>query len=138
MKTALIAMTILGCDDAVNECKYVATATEHWVSVELCDAASERILEGYSNAGYPTVVAVCQKPAEQPATETVSTPVAPAVPPVQANAEPAEEEHKGLAARAVDRIREALPGTKGIRMVFETPLHVVSDSYAWVAKKISN
>lgn len=137
MKTALIAMTILGCDDAVNECKYVATATEHWVSVELCDAASERILEGYSNAGYPTVVAVCQQPKEEPSTETASTPPAPA-PTEQAAALPPEEEHKGLTARAVDRIREALPGTKGIRMVFETPLHVVSDSYAWVAKKITN
>ena len=41
------------------------------------------------------------------------------------------------AARAVGKIRKVLPDTADIRMVFETPLHVVADSYSWVAKKIS-
>lgn len=127
MKTALIAMTILGCDDNVSQCEYVATAQEHWVSVELCHASSERVLERYGNVSYPMVVAVCQAP-EQPPQATASTQLPPAAPP--------PEEQKGLAARAVDKIREALPGRRGIRMVFETPLHVISDSYSWVAKKI--
>jgi hypothetical protein len=48
-----------------------------------------------------------------------------------------EEERQSLAARAVGKIRKVLPDTADIRMVFETPLHVVADSYSWVAKKIS-
>ncbi len=131
MKTALIAMTILGCDDSVNQCQYIATAQEHWVSVELCDAASERVLERYGNVSYPMVIAVCQPP------ESAAAPAVVEQPPMPLPAPP-ESEHKGLASRALDRIREALPGTAGIRMVFEKPLHVVSDSYAWVAKKITN
>ncbi|SMC67472.1 hypothetical protein [Rhizobium sp. RU36D] len=135
MKTALIAMTILGCDDSVNQCQYIATAQEHWVSVELCDAASERVLERYGNVSYPMVIAVCQPPEAESTPAVAEQQPLPLPMPVPA---PPESEHKGLASRALDRIREALPGTAGIRMVFEKPLHVVSDSYAWVAKKITN
>ena len=48
-----------------------------------------------------------------------------------------ESERQSLAARAVGKIRKVLPDTQDIRMVFETPLHVVADGYSWVAKKIS-
>ena len=134
MKTALIAMTILGCDDSVNDCQYIATAQEMWVSVELCDAAAERVLGQYGNVHYPMVIAVCQQPEAKP-DAVAQLPPSPTPLPVLA---PPAEEHKGLAARAVDTIRHALPSTTGIRMVFETPLHVITDSYSWVAKKISN
>lgn len=62
MKTALILMTILGCDDSVNQCEFVETPPERFVSIELCNAASEAVLARYSNIGYPTAVAVCQTP----------------------------------------------------------------------------
>lgn len=134
MKTALILMTILGCDDSVNECEYVETAPERFVSISLCDAAAESVLERYSNISYPTAVAVCQEPPSDVTAAAVvpSTPAAAEVPAV----EPPEAEQKTLAARAMDTIREVLPGTAQIKMIFETPIHVVSDSYSWVAKKI--
>ncbi|NML73436.1 hypothetical protein HHL25_04765 [Rhizobium sp. S-51] len=145
MQTALIVMTILGCDDTVTNCHYVATAQEHFVSVELCDAASERVLEGYSSVSYPTVVAVCQPPEDKAA--EIPAPPAGAQLPAETALTPAplpgpaatlpEEERQSLAARAVSKIRKVLPDTADIKMVFETPLHVVSDSYSWVAKKIS-
>ncbi|WP_159951173.1 hypothetical protein [Rhizobium sp. 18065] len=133
MKTALILMTILGCDDSVNECEYVETPPERFVSISLCDAAAETVLERYSNISYPTAVAVCQEPHPD------GIPVAMPAPSVEATApdvEPPEAEKKTLAARAMDTIREVLPGTAQIKMIFETPIHVVSDSYSWVAKKI--
>ncbi|PPJ46391.1 hypothetical protein C0075_11955 [Rhizobium sp. KAs_5_22] len=145
MQTAIIVMTILGCDDNVTQCHYVATAQEHFVSVALCDAASEKILAGFSGVNYPMLVAVCQPPESQ--TAEIPSPPADANQPAEAATEIAplpgpaatlpEEERQSLAARAVGKIRKVLPDTADIRMVFETPLHVVADSYSWVAKKIS-
>ncbi len=61
-ETALIMMTILGCDDSVSQCAFVETAPERFVSIELCNAASENVLGRYTHIGYPTAVAVCQMP----------------------------------------------------------------------------
>ncbi|CAH0340648.1 hypothetical protein [Rhizobium sp. CECT 9324] len=133
MKTALILMTILGCDDGVNECEYVETAPERFISISLCDAAAETVLERYSNISYPTAVAVCQEPAQDGS--VAASPAAPTAADVLAE-EPPETEKKTLAARAMETVREVLPGTAQIKMIFETPIHVVSDSYSWVAKKL--
>ncbi|MBP1849983.1 hypothetical protein [Rhizobium halophytocola] len=171
-------MTILGCDDGLNQCKYVDTARERYVSVELCDAASENILDGYGDINYPTVIAVCQKPGQQvaalpggavrpedaptpgavkqdlsdlsdeggenadgqvaalPPAGSGSTPPAAALP----GAVPADDPHahENLAARALETIKRALPGKERVRMVFTAPLHVITDSYSWVAKRVKH
>lgn len=137
MKTALIMMTILGCDDSVNQCEFVETPSERYVSIELCNAASEQVLGRYTNIGYPTAVAVCQMPPPE-ITEAlaVQTP-APANPTETAvGPEPTEEQKKTLKDKAIDAVREVLPGKAQIKMIFEKPIHVVSESYSWVAKKI--
>lgn len=144
MNTALIMMTILGCDDSVSQCHFIAKPEQHYVSVELCDAASEKVLERYSNINYPMVVAVCQPPDAKDGPKVAGAPkaaepapaLATPVPPVPEAPIP-EETKRTFAARAVSRIREALPGTSDIRMVFETPVHVIADSYSWVAKKLT-
>ena len=137
MKTALIMMTILGCDDSVSQCEFVETPTERFVSIELCDAASEEILGRYTNISYPTAVAVCQTPppeiAEAIAESNQTFPDAG----VQAQTTiPTAEQHKTLKDRAIDAVRQVLQGTAEIKMIFDKPIHVVSDSYSWVAKKI--
>ena len=33
MQAVLIAMTILGCDDSVSQCNYVATVDKRWETV---------------------------------------------------------------------------------------------------------
>ncbi|MDH4414390.1 MAG: hypothetical protein QE484_13855 [Rhizobium sp.] len=137
MKTALIMMTILGCDDSVSQCEFVETPPERFVSIELCNAASEQVLGRYTNIAYPTAVAVCQMPppeiTEALATQAPSQPdaTAVAVAPV-----PTEEQQRTLKDRAIDAVREVLPGKAQIKMIFEKPIHVVSESYSWVAKKI--
>lgn len=154
MQTALILMTILGCDDSISQCKYVDTVKQQFVSVELCDAASEKMLAGYGNVAYPTVVAVCRKaddPAiaaidgapQPPKTEKVTPAIKPSVtadiqPGAVTVPEPAEDQRKSLATRAIDTVREALPGKADVKMVFETPIHVVADSYSWVARKLTH
>jgi len=137
MKTALIMMTILGCDDSVSQCEFVETPPERFVSIELCNAASEQVLGRYTNIGYPTAVAVCQLPPPD-ITEALA-----AQTPTQLNAteaavvsEPTEEQKKTLKDKAIDAVREVLPGKAQIKMIFEKPIHVVSESYSWVAKKI--
>jgi len=137
MKTALILMTILGCDDSVNQCEFVETPPERFVSIELCNAASEAVLARYSNIGYPTAVAVCQTPPPE-VTEALAS-LAPQANDSAAHAAtivPNEDQKKTLKDRAIDAVRQVLPGKAEIKMIFETPIHVVSDSYSWVAKKI--
>ncbi|TPP11045.1 hypothetical protein [Rhizobium glycinendophyticum] len=137
MKTALIMMTILGCDDSVNQCQFVETPPERFVSIELCDAASESVLSRYGNIGFPTAVAVCQAPPPDIADAVEASAKANADAAATVKAKPElTEEHKTLTSRAIDTIREVLPGRAQIKMIFETPIHVVSDSYSWVAKKI--
>lgn len=139
MKTAVIFITILGCDDKVSQCEFHASPPERFVSIALCDAASEKVLERYGDIGYPTAVAVCQEPAVEPesgANLHASPKASEPSNPVDVT-DPSAHKNKTLAARAADRIRHVLPGTSDIKMIFQTPIHVVSDSYSWVAKKIS-
>ncbi|MDQ0421191.1 hypothetical protein GVN24_02980 [Rhizobium sp. CRIBSB] len=134
MKTALIMMTILGCDDSVSQCEFVETPSERFVSIELCDAASEEILGRYTNIAYPTAVAVCQTPPPEIAA-AIAASTQPA--PDTSEQQQVEEQHnRTLKDMAVDAVRQVLPGKAQIKMIFEKPIHVVSDSYSWVAKKI--
>lgn len=143
MQTALILMTILGCNDSVSDCKYIATLDERWTSVELCDSVSEKQLGAFANSNYPMVVAVCQTQeqlAMSPGGKSSGSPppAAPAPPPQTATVEtPAavEEEHRTLASRAMERVKSVLPTSQGMRSIITTPVHFVSDGYSWVAKK---
>lgn len=150
MQVALIAMTILGCNDSIDDCQYIATAKEHWTTVALCDSASENVLGRYTNANYPMVIAVCQPQpgtgtqvaAQPPAADpkvTGEQPSVPAPPLTTAQGDSQEEaEHAGLAARALERVRSFLPTKDGVRLVFEKPVHVVADGYSWVVRKVSH
>lgn len=140
MQTALILMTILGCDDAVTQCNYIATATPRYTSVALCDAASAAQLTRFTDAGYPSVVAVCQKPAAadpQPVAsieKPQSLPQTDTVP--QITAEP--EKQPGIAARAVTLISDALPTLDGVKTAIGMPSHYASASYSWLVRKITD
>lgn len=136
MKTALIMMTILGCDDSVSQCEFVETPAERFVSIELCNAASEQVLGRYTNIGYPTAVAVCQLPPPDITEALVEHSPQTGSDLQQAATVPTEEQQRTLKDRAIDAVREVLPGKAQIKMIFEKPIHVVSESYSWVAKKI--
>ena len=159
MQAALIIMTILGCDDSATQCHYVEMLDERWATIQECDAQSEDRLKGYANIDYPVVVAVCQTPgdsgieevaAEQggvPAQESDAIDIAPAVqdalvPQVDIPAESTEqaelgddEAESGLAARMLKRVQDALPDAESIKSLVAEPVHVVTDSYSWVARR---
>jgi hypothetical protein len=134
MKTALVLMTFLGCDDSATDCHYLATSQQRWTSIELCDAVSEKELERFANASYPVVVAVCQTPGEQTPQTAGRQPPATA-PAQQATAEVTPKEEESLTKQAIGRVSRVLPSTEGIKHFLGTPVRMVENSYSWIAKR---
>ena len=139
MNSALIVMTILGCNDAATDCKYIATAEQRWPSIQMCDAVSEQQLSGYANQPYPMLIAVCQNPET---TEIANAPVPQSRPEPQppAAAEPqpvTPQEKETLAGRAIQRVKNVLPTTEGVKTLMTKPVRLVEDGYSWVAKKFT-
>lgn len=140
MHALLIAMTILGCDDSVTQCNYIASPEKRWDTVAQCDADMERRLPTYANVHYPTVIAVCQPIQVVAATTPPKTAVEPpAMPPVKADAQP-KPSHGivGFTARAIDQARNMLPSVDSVKTVLIQPVHFASDGYSWVAKRLTN
>ncbi|MBB3657153.1 hypothetical protein FHX15_002381 [Rhizobium sp. BK650] len=135
MQAVLIAMTILGCDDSVSQCNYVATVDKHWETVVACDAEAEQRLKAYANASYPTVIAVCEAPKSLAAAEPAKpAPVAPATPEVA-------EQRDGLGGfvdNIAERVRTNLPSGHDVKSKLTKPLHFVSATYSWVAARLSD
>lgn len=144
MNSALIVMTILGCNDAGTDCHYIATAENRWPSIEMCNSVSEQQLSGYANQAYPMLIAVCQKPE---ATEIAKAPVPQSRPETAMpapSAEPAatpapepvtQQEKETLAGRAIQRVKTVLPTTEGVETLMTSPVRLVENGYSWVAKK---
>ena len=133
MQAVLIAMTIFGCNDSVTQCNYVATVDKHWQTVAMCDAESEKQLKGFTNAKYPTVIAICEEP--KPVTPPV---VAQQTQPVPQPVQPAEQTGlRAYAVRVADRVRARLPTGEGIRHTLAKPVHFVSSGYSWVAQRLT-
>jgi hypothetical protein len=59
LKTALVAMTILGCDCDQKTCEYVRTADLSLASVAECQARMRGEIER-TGADYPLLVAICE------------------------------------------------------------------------------
>jgi hypothetical protein len=135
MQAVLIAMTILGCDDSVSQCNYVATVDKHWETVVACDAEAEQRLKTYANASYPTVIAVCEAPKSFAAAEPAKpAPAAPAAPEVA-------EQRDGLGGfvdTIAGRVRANLPSGHDVKNTLAKPLHFVSASYSWAAARFTD
>ncbi|WP_075288788.1 hypothetical protein [Pararhizobium arenae] len=156
MKTALIVMTILGCDDSVSQCHYISTVPGTWETVAVCDAESQKQLPKFANSNYPVVVAMCEnsdqkladtpKALEQaaPADAVTALPAAPteALPMAGRQAEPVPtppieqaEQKAALPKRALAFLSGALPDTEKLRDVVAAPVHSIQNGYSWVARR---
>ncbi|MDO9417097.1 hypothetical protein [Pararhizobium sp.] len=137
MKAALIVMTILGCDDSATQCHYVATVDRTWQSVAVCDAASEKQLNNFSDKNYPMMVAVCETSGKDMTAEAaVETPPVTGTMPDTFDTSAAEK--PGIASRAITLFRNAVPGTDTLKSVVTGPVHYIEDGYSWVARKFKN
>lgn len=142
MKAAFVVMSILGCNDSGVACQPVASVAQEWQTIAACDAASEKVLGKYRNVNYPMVVAVCQTAgttaladSEADAAENADASKLPAVPvPPVAN----KEDKPGLAARAIALVKHAIPSRSGITSTLTMPVHFVTDTYSWVARKVTD
>lgn len=150
MNAALIVMTILGCNDSGTDCHYIATAAERWPTVAMCDSVSEEHLPTYVNQPYPVLIAVCQNPqtagvaeaaiqpapvSESPAEPGNTEPAATAPAPAQTAEQVTPEEAETLAGRAIQRVRNVLPTTEGVKTLMVKPVRLVEDGYSWVARR---
>lgn len=154
MNAALVVMTILGCNDSGTDCNYIATAQERWPTVAMCDSVSEDHLPTYANQPYPVLIAVCQDPAIAGVPNTAPIPgTRPSSDPaeqsaeVTTNASPENgtmktaqtevtpEEAETLAGRAIQRVRNVLPTTEGVKTLMTKPVRLVEGGYSWVARK---
>jgi hypothetical protein len=141
MEAAFVLMSILGCDDAGVQCQPVASVAQEWQTIAACDAASDKVLGKYRNVNYPMVVAVCQTAgttaladSEANAVENDTKVASRSVVPVPPMAK--KEDKPGLTARAIAIVRYAIPTKKGIKSTLVIPVHFVTDTYSWVARKV--
>ncbi|XUY25666.1 hypothetical protein RMR21_008555 [Agrobacterium sp. rho-8.1] len=135
MRTALVLMTILGCDDTATDCQHIATMQQRWTSIELCDAESEKQLGNFANASYPVVVAVCQTPDAPKDDIAKADGQTPDASTTQAPLD--TEEEQTLTQRAITRVRRILPSTEGVKEVLGKPVRMVEDSYSWIARRFA-
>lgn len=146
MRTALVMMTILGCDDSATDCHYIATLQQRWPTIELCNSVSEKELAAFANVSYPVVIAVCQDPtiaqakapvpSERPVASTPSSSGAELQP--SADLTPAEEraQEQNLAQQAIGRVKDILPSREAVGKLVKSPVRMVEDGYAWVARRL--
>lgn len=143
MQAALIAMTIFGCDDSLNQCSYIDVAETGYATVEACDGEIENKLAAYDDSGFPTIIAVCRAPGELVNVALGRNPDA-ALPPSQtlpettiAQSSPdAQGRLQRLTRGSMAALMGILPTRQQLATALTAPLHVVTDGYSWVVKKI--
>lgn len=136
MKTAMIVMTILGCDHDVSQCQYISTVNGSWPSIAQCDTASHGQLPKFSNANYPVVVAVCES--SDPSLAELTPPPAgsqQSQTPVQAT-EPQPEPN--LPKRTMAFLSGAIPDREKLKTIVTAPVHYIEDGYSWVARRFTD
>lgn len=136
MQAVLIAMTILGCDDSISQCNYLATVDKRWETVAACDAEAERRLKTYVNVNYPSVIAVCEAPKTVAAAEQPKP--APAPPAVVEATEQRPQGLLGFADNIAQQVRDHLPSGKSVKDTLTKPVHFVSTSYSWVVTRLAD
>lgn len=92
IKTALVAMTIVGCDCDAKLCEYIGETPAKWATIADCEAAMKSQMLHQKNFDYPLVSGICRskgsasysqlaaaasRPELKPASRNVQTPLPP-------------------------------------------------------------
>ncbi len=138
MKAALIVMTIMGCDDSATQCHYIDTVGKSWQTVALCDAQAETFINRHQDKNYPVIVAVCESSGDR-ITADVAKPSVDETPAATAAEVPVPartaEARQGLATRALNFVKKAIPGKADLKAAVTTPVRYAEDGYSWVVKR---
>lgn len=60
IKSALVAMTIVGCDCDAKLCEYIGETPAQWTSLADCEAAMKSRVLKQGNHDYPLVTGICR------------------------------------------------------------------------------
>lgn len=82
IKSALVAMTIVGCDCDAKLCEYIGETPAQWTSVADCEAAMKSRILREGNHDYPLVTGICR-------TTTFADPQLASAPTIHPEAQPA-------------------------------------------------
>lgn len=129
MKSAVVAMTIIGCDCDAKLCELIRDQPPEWTTMEECETAlKSRAVRGAYD--YPTVLAICSKldRAEQPETQEASASAA-----ADAAVPVAVTSHTGILARASDGYRAM---RDGLGRAADGTLDLARDTAGWMVARI--
>ncbi len=153
MKSALILMTIMGCDDTATQCHYIETVDRTFATVADCNTETDKRLDALGTQNYPMLLAICEAKAQAapvpadakaaiaaPSTVEVDAgmPATPPRPSAEVSGKgPEEKEAEDKVSKGVlASVREKLK-LDTVASVAMAPVHLVTDSYAWVVRKVS-
>lgn len=64
LKTAVIAMTVVGCDCDAKMCEFIRATPPEWSTVAECEEALKSRAVRDADAGYPLIIAICRSTEE--------------------------------------------------------------------------
>jgi len=141
LKTAIVALTIVGCDCDAKMCEFIRDEQPQWSTMAECEAAlSGRIVRDHHEL-YPTVIAVCSVPSDNQrllamaAYEEATQSGAPSA--VEPATETSQIERIVSGGRAiVSRTSDGYAVARNaVRGVVKGTFSLVADSAGWVAGK---
>ncbi len=74
IKTAIVAMTVMGCDCDAKLCEYIAETPAQWATIDECEAAMKSQIIKQQSFDYPLISGICRT-VSQPVARMVSAPV---------------------------------------------------------------
>ncbi|MBX3569438.1 MAG: hypothetical protein KF914_15360 [Rhizobiaceae bacterium] len=89
IKTALVALTVVGCDCDARLCEFISETPPTWQSVAECEAAAAHQIATSRSLNYPLVTSICRQHPAATQAETVA----------QASSEPPQAKAAGGAAQ---------------------------------------
>jgi hypothetical protein len=132
IKSALVAMTILGCNCEQNTCEYVRTAGIPSSSIAECQSRMKAEIKR-TNAEYPLLVAVCEDIPDQPAAAMTAA-AQPQTVPLNDNVAPAAPAHRSMLVRTREGYSAVMTTARdGLGNVAE----YVTMPASWVRRQIS-
>ena len=60
IKSAIVAMVVIGCDSDANQCEFIRETPAQWASVGECETEMKHQMLTDGNFDYPTVVGLCR------------------------------------------------------------------------------
>lgn len=129
IKSAVVAMTIIGCDCDARLCEFISDNPPEWTTMEECEAALKHRALRDGAIDYPTVMAICSKldRVTRPEMEARNDPI-PATP------EPAQEAtSNGILARAAGGYRSV---RTSLGRAADGTANLARETAGWMASKI--